>query len=173
MPVDVIKHPDYEGDDLIGKLITSIYKDEECIVATADTDFIQLYDQNDGVKIYNPIKKSYVPNPDYNYVLWKSMVGDSSDNIKGIHRVGPKTAIKVLSGSDDEVNKWLDEKPERRDVVERNKRLIRFADVPLSGVINLSHEPDMDWVKEQFELMSFNSITNDTAWETFTSTFKE
>jgi len=173
LPVEVIKHPDYEGDDLIGKLVTSVYKDEDCVVATADTDFIQLFDQTKNVKIYNPIKKTWVKSPPYNYVMWKSMVGDSSDNIKGIHRVGPKTAVKVLGGTPDEVAEWLDAKPERRATVTRNQKLIRFADVPLTGVVNMSSEPDFDWVRDQFEMMEFSSMLTDKAWDKFINTFEE
>ena len=173
LPLEILKHPEYEGDDLIGKLVTSVYKNDKCIVITGDTDFIQLFDQHDDVHIYNPIKKDWVKSPDYNYVLWKSMVGDTSDNIKGIHRVGPKTAQKVLSRTSEQISSWLDEKPERRTTVTRNQKLIQFADVPLSGVINLEEEVDLDEVRTMFESMKFESMLTDKAWSKFEETFSE
>lgn len=172
LPVEVIRHPEYEGDDLIGKLVTSVYKDDECIVVTGDTDFIQLFNQHDDVKIYNPIKKEFVEAPGYDYVFWKSMVGDTSDNIKGISRVGPKTAKKIMSKTSEEIDAWLDEKPERRGVVDRNRKLIRFADVPLGGVEKVIGREDLDEVKRIFQAMEFKSIVSDRAWSRFRETFE-
>lgn len=172
LPVEVVKHPDYEGDDLIGKLVTSVYKDDSCVVITADTDFIQLFDVAPNVKIYNPIKKEWVERPKYNYAVWKALVGDKADNIEGIPRVGPKTAEKILSKSQKEWDAWLNENTDRKTILERNLKLIKFADVPLEGVITLSEEPDLEWVKEQFNSMGFSSITQDKSWAKFAATFQ-
>lgn len=172
LPVEVVKHPDYEGDDLIGKLVTSVYKDDQCVVITADTDFIQLFDVTSNVKIYNPIQKEWVDRPGYNYAVWKALVGDKADNIQGIPRVGPKTAEKILAGTTSEFNSWLNEKTERRAILERNLTLIKFADVPLEGVVKLNEEPNLTWVKEQFDQMGFSSITSEKAWNKFSATFE-
>lgn len=171
LPIEVLKHPDYEGDDLVGKLINSIYQDDEVVVITGDTDFIQLFNQADNVKIYQPVKKEWVEDPKVDYVLQKSLIGDTSDNIGGVPGVGPKTAKKILSKSSEELNDWLNEKIERRVVVERNLKLIRFADVPLEGIIKLNQEVDFDWVKKQFEMMDFQSMLSDKAWNKFVDTF--
>lgn len=171
LPVEVVKHPDYEGDDLIGKLVTSVYKDDSCVVITADTDFIQLFDVAPNVKIYNPIQKEWVDRPSYNYAVWKALVGDKGDNIAGIPRVGPKTAEKILAGSPQEFSAWLNEKKERKEILERNLTLIKFADVPLEGVLKLNEEPNLDWVKEQFDQMGFTSITSEKSWAKFAATF--
>jgi len=171
LPIEVLKHPKYEGDDLIGKLVTSIYKDDDCIVITADSDFNQLFNQTNNVRIYNPIKKSWVKAPEYNYVMYKAMVGDTADNIKGIHRVGHKTAEKVLAKTAAEVSDWLDERPERRSTVTRNQKLIRFADVPIREIINISKEPDLASVRNSFEKMNFKSIISEKSWLKFEDTF--
>lgn len=171
LPLELVKHPDYEGDDLIGKLVTSVYKDDSCIVVTADTDFTQLLDVAPNVKIYNPIQKDWVTKPPYNYAVWKALVGDKSDNIEGVPRVGPKTAQKILSGTQQDFDSWLAEKPERKQILERNLKLITFADVPLEGVINLAEEPNLSWIKEEFVKLGFSSITQDKSWAKFSATF--
>jgi 5'-3' exonuclease len=171
LSVEVVKHPDYEGDDLIGKLVSSVYKDDECIVITADSDFTQLLDLP-NVKIYNPIQKLWEQKPPYDYTLWKAMVGDKADNIEGVPRCGPKTADKLLLGPPSQLDSWLAEKG-RKEIVERNLKLIKFADVPLDGTITLSEEPNLPWVKEQFEQMGFTSITQDKSWTKFAATFNQ
>ena len=171
LPIEVLKHPDYEGDDLVGKLITSVYPDDEVIVITGDTDFLQLFNQVDNVKIYQPVKKTWVEDPKVNYVLQKSLIGDTSDNVAGVPGIGPKTAKKILAKSPEELNDWLNEKIERKAIVERNLKLIKFADVPLEGIIKLNQEVDFDWIRNQFEMMDFQSMLTDKAWTKFVDTF--
>jgi DNA polymerase-1 len=172
LPIKIIRHPNYEGDDVIGSLIKERYSNDECVVATGDTDFIQLLNSHSNVKIYNPIKKTYFNTPDYDYVLWKSMVGDTSDNIKGIPRVGPKTATKVCMMSEGDRSAWLDERPERRSTLERNTHLIRFASVPMDELENVSPVVDYDYIREKFAEMQFQSMLTDKSWKTFVETFE-
>ena len=96
-PFWVVQHDDLECDDLIGNLAK--YHDsmgDECVVISGDSDFIQLLDTNPAVKIYHPIKKAYIEKPDYNYLDWKALCGDKTDNIPGIKGVGAKTAEKLV-----------------------------------------------------------------------------
>jgi len=170
LPLELIKHDNYEGDDLIGTLVRKKYANDNCIVVTGDSDFNQLLDCH-NVSIYNPIKKIWIEKPKVDYVIWKSIVGDTSDNIKGIPRVGPKTAQKVLNGTPSQIASWLDAKPERRATVNRNEKLIRFANVPLSEVKHLESESNLDFVKQSFEQMGFESMLTDKAWSKFKNTF--
>ena len=56
-----------------------------------------------NVKLWTPVKQHYREATDYDYVAWKSMVGDSSDNIKGVKGIGKVRAEKILkSGSLDQ-----------------------------------------------------------------------
>lgn len=92
-----------EEDDYIASLTNNnLY---EYIIVSTDTDFIQLI--NDNTYLYIPRgKKSILYNKDkvyekYNtypnqYILYKSLIGDKSDNIKGIKGIGRVTAAKIL-----------------------------------------------------------------------------
>jgi len=95
IPVTTIYHPDEEADDLAYKY-AKIHKDDDVIIITNDSDYIQIINEMSNVQVFNPIKRKYFEKTDYDYVSWKSMVGDPSDNIPGVRRVGKKTADKIL-----------------------------------------------------------------------------
>lgn len=80
----------YEGDDVVYTL-AQFYR-ERCpvYIYSTDKDFRQFYGHNvDGMA--TPIKDYYkMPLPDKYVRLWKTLVGDQSDNIPGIPQFGPK-----------------------------------------------------------------------------------
>ena len=87
--------PGIEADDVIGNLITL---HEYSIIISTDTDFIQLHDGH-NVMVYNPFTKRIRDIEEFGvvgpaYAVLKSIVGDPTDNIKGLDRVGWKTVIK-------------------------------------------------------------------------------
>lgn len=95
----------YEADDYIASIINNNRENQYIIVST-DSDFIQLVDNN--IFLYVPRgKKSILYTPEevikkYNisskkYVIFKSLVGDKSDNIKGINGIGKIGAAKILN----------------------------------------------------------------------------
>ena len=110
LPLTVAYHKDEEADDVIYYLSKNeCSKDDEVIIVSSDTDYIQVINELDNVKLYNPIAKKYRNKTDYDYVSWKAMVGDRSDNIPGVPRIGKVTAEKILkNGSLSE--KMLDQK---------------------------------------------------------------
>lgn len=92
-----------EADDYIASLTN--YNLYEYIIISTDTDFIQLI--NDNIYLYIPRgKKSILYTKDkvyekYNiypsqYILYKSLIGDKSDNIKGVKKIGKITTAKIL-----------------------------------------------------------------------------
>jgi len=91
-----------EADDVIAWL-THKQKDREYTIVTVDKDMYQLINEN--VCIFSPIKKIMVNKTNFSQVAgvnldqflqYKALVGDKSDNIPGIPRVGHKTAHKLL-----------------------------------------------------------------------------
>jgi DNA polymerase-1 len=94
--------PDVEADDVIGTLASQY--DGKVIISTGDKDMAQLV--TDDVHLINTMSKSY---HDIQGVIDKygvpperirdylTLMGDTSDNIPGVPKVGPKTAVKWLN----------------------------------------------------------------------------
>lgn len=169
MPVHIVRHPERECDDTIAHICNSLRKDEECVIISSDSDFIQLLKHDDDrVKLFNPIKEIWVESTPYDYVTWKSLVGDGSDNIPGFKGIGPKRAEKILA-SDQTLKDFLSE-GNNQEIFNRNFTLIRFEDI--DG--NLEHvEPSNDWdgLKLSLTSLGFNSIVSDKAWSKFVESF--
>lgn len=68
LPVKQFVASNYECDDVIASLATSL-KDEDVTIISNDSDYIQLLQNDINVKIYNPIKKEYMKAPDYHYLV--------------------------------------------------------------------------------------------------------
>ncbi|MDE5715362.1 MAG: hypothetical protein K2I42_04440 [Anaeroplasmataceae bacterium] len=95
----------YEADDLIANYVNQ-YNDIEIVISSYDSDFFSLI--NEHVKIFRYRGKSsyfidsaFIKNKlniqPKQYTLFKSLIGDCADNIKGIYGIGPKTAANLIS----------------------------------------------------------------------------
>lgn len=104
-----IKHAETttcETDDLIAGYALTYGQENEIVISSFDSDFFQLITDKVSVLRYRG-DKTIVCTPDYirdkfgiepeQYADFKSLVGDSSDNIKGADKVGPKTAALLLN----------------------------------------------------------------------------
>ena len=69
--------------------------DEDVTVITSDRDMVQLLNYSDKIKVFNPIRKEFREKQP-NLILEKAIVGDSSDNIPGVPRIGEKTYAKMV-----------------------------------------------------------------------------
>ena len=94
---------DVEGDDLIAYYVKHKQPNERVIIISGDRDLTQLI--SDEVMIYVLDKKKYIhPKnhikefgfPSDNVVALKTILGDSSDNIKGIKGIGEKTFFDLF-----------------------------------------------------------------------------
>lgn len=129
--------PGYEADDVIAVAARlARLQDLNVIILTGDKDIFQLV--GDGIAVLTPaigfsqgklynreqvIEKFGVPPelvPDF-----KALVGDPSDNYKGVKGIGPKAAVGLLNqfGSVEDVYDNLDkvEKPRTRELLEAEK----------------------------------------------------
>lgn len=106
LPVSLISIDKLEADDVIGylsKIIYQDYDDSEQYILSADNDFLQLI--NDRVKVYSPIKKKIYHVQDVvnefnihpnNFLLFKVLTGDDSDNIPGVSGFGKVNTPKLF-----------------------------------------------------------------------------
>ena len=171
-PINIARHKDYECDDVINYLAKDLHNEDECTIISSDTDFIQSISET--VKLYNPVKKDYIEKFDYDYVSWKSLVGDKSDNIEGFKGIGNKRAISLLS--DKTKFDELMSISENRNKFENNMFMIRFHDMSEdSRDIEFSFPKNTDWnlLKKEFINFEFNSIIGkEKTWEKYVKTFK-
>lgn len=106
LPLSLMSFDKLEADDIIGYLSNKIYDeydDSFVYIMSSDNDFMQLV--NDRINVYSPTKKKIYgvenvvqdfgvhPN---NFIIYKTLVGDTSDNIPGVHGAGEKNVIKLF-----------------------------------------------------------------------------
>ena len=108
MRVPVLEEEGFEADDVIGTLARQASgRGIECVLVTGDKDFMQLV--SPAIKILNPrkagseielideagvVERMGVPPSRVTDVL--GLMGDSSDNVPGVPKVGPKTAVSLI-----------------------------------------------------------------------------
>lgn len=108
--IKTFEKPGYEADDLIATLAEKFKSlpDLQVVILTGDRDTLQMVEGdklvvqtfNKGVSdttIYDEpaVIEKYGIAPKQ-LVDYKALVGDSSDNIKGVPGVGPKTALELI-----------------------------------------------------------------------------
>jgi DNA polymerase I len=105
--VPVYMLPGFEADDVIGTIVKKKIKDLHKYIITGDKDILQLVDETTTVVMP---KKGVSEMGFYNeqivvermgvspkqIVDFKALVGDSSDNYKGVKGIGPKKAQTLL-----------------------------------------------------------------------------
>jgi DNA polymerase-1 len=102
--LQVFAVPGVEADDVIGSLAKQAEaQDLPCTIVTSDKDFAQLVNQH--IRLYNSMSDQWLdrtgvwekygiyPEQFKDYLC---LIGDTSDNIPGIYKCGPKTATKWL-----------------------------------------------------------------------------
>jgi DNA polymerase-1 len=93
-----------ESDDLIA-FYCQIATDEEKVIFSSDKDLLQLI--NESTSLYSPLQRYTYKNgdkvkfgdyyiPHQNILTVKILMGDKSDNIQGIERLGEKTFVKIF-----------------------------------------------------------------------------
>lgn len=169
LPVTIARAANYECDDVIGTLCENL-KEEDVTVLSGDSDFVQILQKGyKSCKIYSPIKKSFMECPDFPYVAWKCLVGDTADNIPGFKGIGDKTAQKMLKDPDKFKKFMAIEENRARFSIFR--QLIELKSVPEEEIQLIEGVRDFKSLKTEFERMQFQSITNDTSWNKYTKTF--
>jgi len=173
LPITTIKHLQHECDDVIASLIKQRHKNDHCVVVSTDTDFIQLLNlKNHIVTLYNPVKKKVIEQPSYDYVAWKALRGDNSDNIRGIKGIGDKRATALMT-SKSMLNEFLNKDSLNKKIFEKNYSLIQFENVDLNESYEVKSKYDADSLYKLFEDLEFSSMINETYWPKFNSVFSK
>lgn len=161
LPVSVIAVDYIEADDTIGYIATQMFKNSRITIMSADKDFLQLV--NDRVSIWSPVKKKVYGVADIineygihptNFIYYRILEGDKSDNIDGVGGIQIATAKKIfpmlaeaqetsveriLELAKDRVNekKAFANIVEKADVVTRNYMLMQLKDPNFSPSLQL------------------------------------
>ncbi|GAA1931189.1 DNA polymerase I [Microbacterium aoyamense] len=184
MSIQVLAKEDFEADDILATLATQgAEQGYDVLVCSGDRDTIQLV--NDDITLLYPnvqgvsqlkrydrqavIDRYGVPPEQYPDIA--ALVGETSDNLPGVPKVGEKTAVKWLTqfGSLDELLANADKVTgvvgnnlrEHLDDVTRNRRLNRLlTDVELPvTVADLEVQPmDAQEVRDIFARLEFKTL---------------
>jgi len=100
----VLNVPGVEADDVIGTLaVTAARQGVQVIVSSGDKDLSQLVDEHITIIDTMNGKRRDVAGVEAEFgvpprlmIDYQALVGDAVDNVPGVHKVGPKTAVKWL-----------------------------------------------------------------------------
>lgn len=106
LPVSIICVNGLEADDIAGYLVNKLnnYSNTyEISLVSTDQDYLQLV--GNKTKLFSPTKKKIYNQKEIfeeygirsnNFINYKALLGDSSDNIPGIKGLGPKKIVKLF-----------------------------------------------------------------------------
>ena len=164
----------YEGDDFLAYLVLRGFPEEKLILISSDKDFNQLLPGH-KLKIYNPRKEELIYERNckelfgyeaHETVDYLSMVGDSSDDIKGFPGIGPVKARKILDEYGT-VSNFLEHHNQNsyKEVYERNIKLIDlkwFIDNVKLGKLPIKNYPD-----RKIKMAKFKKICIEYSFSSF------
>jgi DNA polymerase-1 len=184
MSIRVLQKEDIEADDILATLATQAAADGfDVLVCSGDRDTIQLV--NDDITLLYPnvqgvsqlkrydrgavIERYGVPPEQYPDIA--ALVGETSDNLPGVPKVGEKTAVKwltqfgsldaLLEGADSITGVVGGNLRAHIDDVRRNRalnRLLRDVDLPVT-VADLEVQPiDAQGVRDIFARLEFKTL---------------
>ena len=134
-----------EADDVIATVAKRYSSERDVIISSFDSDFFQLIDDHVSVLRYRGkasvlwdkayFREKYGFSPEH-YALWKSVVGDKSDNIPGVPGIGEKRGsvlMREYAGTGALKGECLTERlrkslSDNMETVERNLKLIRLSE---------------------------------------------
>ena len=168
-----------EADDVIGTLATQAGEQQmETLISTADKDMAQLV--NEHVSVVNTmtdvtmgpdgvVEKFGIP-PE-RIIDYLTLIGDTSDNIPGVPKVGPKTAVKwltkygdldnIIANADDIGGKVGENLREFLDQIELSRELVtikRDVELEFSPEQLVLGEPDTDLLRSLYKKYEFKTL---------------
>ncbi len=164
MGVPLLMVDGVEADDVIATLSRqAASKGIKTIVSTGDKDLAQMV--NDRIHLINTMSNVYLDPagveekfgiPPEQIIDYLSLMGDTADNVPGVPKVGPKTAVKWLNqyGSLDEIIAHADE---IKGKVGENLRGF-LPQLPLSReLVTLKYDVELDVTPEELVISAPNN----------------
>lgn len=198
LPVKLIAIDNVEADDVIAYLAVDFFKDKNIYIASCDKDYLQLVD--DRIKVWSPSKKKLYGCAeifrDYgisckNFIYYRVLEGDASDNIDGIKGAGLKTILKCFpflienkKSSLEEIYNYSENYKRKyklystildnKNVVERNYQLMQLFDTQIQSFSQLRINEIMNIPTNKLNKMQFlklvgedrmrNNLENSNMW---------
>ncbi len=197
LPVTIIQMDSVEADDVMAYLALESFKESNVTIMSSDKDFYQIV--NDRIRVYSPTKKKiYGPQEilsEYgvstiNFILYRMLDGDKSDNIDGIQGCGLKTIIKCFPFLAENVKHTVDEIfvhaeanknkfkvyntiLENKNIVTRNYDLMQlnetiittFAQLNIGDILKKKNKLNrFEFVRMITEDKLWNAIPNNGVW---------
>lgn len=188
LPVTTIQMDNVEADDVMAYLALESFKNSNVTIMSTDKDFYQII--TDRVRVYSPTKKKIYGKQEVlsefgispsNFVLYRTLDGDKSDNIDGIPGCGLKTIIKCFPFLAEDVSHTLDEVfsyaelnknkfkvydtiLQNKNIVVRNYDLMQLSETIIATYAQLNIG-DLLQKKNKLNRFEFNNmITEDLMW---------
>ena len=187
LPVKILSMDKVEADDIIAFLSVELTKNEKtkAFIVSSDKDFLQLVNEN--VTVYSAMEKEfYTPQAvknkfniePYNFIIYKTLMGDGSDKIAGVKGLGPKKLNKMfpeLLGTEklslDDIFKICEEKHDKHVIY--SQVIFDFDDLKKSyKVMDLSN-PILDDKEKDLILNHIKSFAYKLDIPTFIKLYNE
>jgi 5'-3' exonuclease len=189
LPISTMAIDHIEADDTIAYIAQQYYKDSNVSIMSADKDFLQL--ASDKIKVWSPTKKKLYGCAEIlneygvscqNYIWYRVLEGDVSDNIDGINGAGLKTIIKcfpffaesrhvdlqeIYTYCENNQSKYKLYRNilENKDIVERNYTLMQLKDTEIQSFSQLRINEILDMPIKKMDRVGFSKlVTEDKMW---------
>jgi DNA polymerase-1 len=189
LPVTVMAIDNIEADDTIAYLAEDTFKDSNVTIMSTDKDFLQL--ASERVKIWSPVKKKIFGCKEIvdeygitcnNFIFYRVLEGDVSDNITGIDGVGIKRVLQAYPFLADDKQVTLQEiynysenykgkykiyerVLDNKLLIERNYELMQLKATSIQSFTQLRIEEIIKKQVPKIDKMTFSRlITEDKMW---------
>ncbi len=189
LPVTVMAIDNIEADDTIAYLAEDTFKDSSVTIMSTDKDFLQL--ASERVKIWSPVKKKIFGCKEIvdeygitcnNFIFYRVLEGDVSDNIPGIDGVGIKRVLQAYPFLADDKQVTLQEiynysenykgkykiyerVLDNKLLIERNYELMQLKATSIQSFTQLRIEEIIKKQVPKIDKMTFSRlITEDKMW---------
>ncbi len=182
--IPTFEAPGFEADDLIATFAERFRQESglQIVILTGDRDTLQLVEEekivvrtfNKGISdttIYDEsaVHEKYGLSP-AQLIDYKALVGDPSDNVKGVPGVGPKTAAELLQkfgsvksiyvnlAGDSALGNKLSAHKKDTELSEKLVTLERHVPIAVPALESLATKKELSEVRAYFEAMKFATL---------------